>query len=363
MPVSIRVPLGERGYTIWLDRSYRRLPMVLKHGGLPPTGWIVSHPSLLRRFGADLTSVLRRAGWQLKTIEVPESERAKSLMVAERVIRRLARQATMRAPVLLALGGGVVGDLTGFVAAVFRRGIPYVHLPTTLLAQVDSAIGGKVGVDLPMAKNLVGAFYQPRAVFANLAVLTTLPIRQQRSGLSEVVKYGMIADPILFRLLEDQPEACLRADPRLMEVLVQRCCRIKARLVARDERDTRGLRMRLNFGHTVGHALEAATRYRRFTHGEAIAIGMAYASRLSVELGLLRASHHDRLLALLGRLGLPVRTQAVAVAEIRRTVRYDKKFTRGRMRWVLPTAIGRVIVTERVPERLVWRTMRAVARP
>ncbi len=351
----IRVSLGDRSYPIYLTDSYRQLPRFLNGLHLDPWGVVISHRSLLARFGRQLLDPLKQAGWHVTTITVPESERAKSYGTAAQVLGTLARQARMHVPVLLALGGGVIGDLTGFIAAVFRRGVPYVQLPTTLLAQVDSSIGGKVGVDLPIAKNLVGAFYQPRLVVHHLGLLNTLPLRQRRSGVAEVIKYGMIADPELFRYLEAHTSACVAGDLRAVRVMVERSCRIKARVVAQDERETTGIRTQLNFGHTLGHALEAATGYRRFTHGEAIAIGMACASHLSATLGMMPRADHQRLIRLLEATGLPTATTQVTRAAIQRALRYDKKFVRGTPRWVLPTRIGRVIVTEEVASSLLWR--------
>ena len=354
----IRVPLGDRAYAIHLVESYASLPAQLRRLKLEPYGAVISHRSLLDRFGGQLLRPLKQAGWQLRTITVPESEQSKSSAVAERVLRTLASTMRMRTPTLFAFGGGVVGDLTGFVAAVFRRGVPYVQLPTTLLAQVDSAIGGKVGVDLQMAKNLVGAFHQPRLVMSHLGLPAHLPIRQRRSGLSEIIKYGVIADPVLFRFLEEHLDACLKGTRRADRIMVERSCRIKARIVAKDERDATGLRAQLNFGHTLGHALEAATGYRRFTHGEAIAVGMAYASHLSVSVGLMPSRDHERLVRLVQRVGLPTTTSAVSLTAVKRALRHDKKFIRGRMRWVLPTRIGRVIVTDSVSSAQVWRLAR-----
>ena len=351
---TIPVSLGARSYAIHLTDSYAGLPRLLAALETDHTAWVISHASLLRRFGHELLAPLRKAGWQVRTLTVPESERTKSYAMAERVISALAKKSQMRVPLLVAFGGGVVGDLTGFVAAVFRRGVPYVQLPTTLLAQVDSAIGGKVGVDLSCAKNMVGAFYQPRLVVTHLGLLATLPIRQRRSGLSEVIKYGVMADPRLFAFVEDHRKECLTGALRTDRVMVERSCRIKARVVAQDERETTGARLRLNFGHTLGHALEAATGYRRFTHGEAIAIGMACASECSLRLGLMPRADHQRLVNLLHAMGLPSTTSGLAVAAVRRALGYDKKCVGGRMRWVLPTRIGRVIVHEEIPAALLW---------
>lgn len=359
----IRVALRERAYPIYVADSYRRLPDALRRLRLGPILVIITHRSLLVRFGRELLPPLQRAGLTVMTMTVPESERSKSSLVAQRLLTQLARRTAMRVPVLAAFGGGVVGDLTGFVAAVFRRGVPYVQLPTTLLAQVDSSIGGKVGIDLPEAKNAVGAFYQPRVVFAHLGVLRSLPLRQRRSGLAEIIKYAVMADPALFRLLERNGTACLEGNPRLDRVMVERCARIKARVVSRDERETLGLRTRLNLGHTLGHALEAATGYRRLTHGEAIAIGMAYVSALSVALGLMALRDHQRILRLLHAVGLPLTIAGVSRRRVEQAMHYDKKFLRGTTRWVLPSRIGQVVVREGVPPSLVRRVMREYVRP
>lgn len=356
----IQVALGKRSYTIHLAYSYRSLPALLKPLHLGPWGWVVSHRSLLNRFGSDLLTPLRQAGWRIGTITVPESERTKSYAMAEAVIRRIAAQKSLHIPTLLAFGGGVIGDLTGFVASIYRRGVPYIQLPTTLLAQVDSAIGGKVGVDLPVAKNLVGAFYQPRLVLNHLGVLKTLPLRQRRSGLSEIIKYAAMADAGLFRFLETHREGCLAGDPAADRVMIERCCRIKARLVGHDEQETAGIRTLLNFGHTLGHALEAATGYRRFTHGEAIAIGMACAAQLSVSLGLLPQADHTRLVELLRSMGLPGSAAGVSLNAVQRALQHDKKFIHGTARWVLLTRIGHAVIHDAVPTTAMWKAVRRV---
>ncbi len=355
--MAIRVLLGERSYTIAVTDSYRQLPAWLEPLGLPKHGWVISHQPLLARHGAELLSALRRGGWTLETLCVPAAETSKSLAMAQRLIAKLSRRSTMRVPTIFAFGGGVVGDLAGFVAAVFRRGVPYVQLPTTLLAQVDSAIGGKVGVDLPQAKNLVGAFYQPRFVCSNVSLLRTLPLRQRQSGLAEVIKYGVIADAALFAFLEEHLEACLSLTMRAVRVMVESSSRIKARVVARDERETTHVRAQLNFGHTLGHALEAATHYRRWTHGEAISIGMCAAADLAVEAGCCRAVLRDRLVRLIRRAGLPTGAEGVSRQAVLQALAFDKKFIHGRPRWVLPTRIGRVVVTEAIPATLARRVL------
>ena len=355
--MSIQVSLGERSYRIEVTSSFRQLPMWLEALELPKHGWVISHRRVLQRHGRELLEPLRRAGWRLRTLTVPEAESSKSLVVAQQIIGQLVRHVAMRVPTLIAFGGGVVGDLTGFVAAVYRRGVPYVQVPTTLLAQVDSAIGGKVGVDVPQAKNLIGAFYQPRFVCSHVGLLRTLPMRQRRSGLAEIIKYGVIADRALFAFLEAHLPACLSLEPRAVRVMVERSARIKARIVSRDERDTRGARTQLNFGHTLGHALEAASGYRRWTHGEAIAIGMCAASSLAVALGRCSAAEHERLARLVRRAGLPTEARGVSRRAVLRALPHDKKFIRGRPRWVLPTRIGQVVVTEAVPSRAAYEVV------
>ena len=355
--MAIPVLLGERSYTIAVTDSYRQLPGWLKPLELPQQGWVISHARLLQRYGPALLGPLRRAGWTLDTLSVPESETAKSFAQAQRVIAQISHHATMRVPTLFAFGGGVVGDLAGFVASVYRRGVPYVQLPTTLLAQVDSAIGGKVGVDLPQAKNLVGAFYQPRFVCSNVSLLRTLPLRQRQSGIAEVIKYGVMADRTLFAFLEEHLPACLSLEVRAVRVMVERSSRIKAHVVSRDERETKNIRAQLNFGHTLGHALEAATGYRRWTHGEAIAIGMCAAAQLAAELGVCSSADAERIARLIRAAGLPTLAREVPRREVLRAMRFDKKFIHGRPRWVLPKRIGQVVLTEAVAPALVTRVL------
>ena len=356
----IRVALGERSYPIVVSRDrYRDVARALRALRLGPLGIVITNCTTRRLMGRDVVQTLAAAGWDVAVLEVPDTERAKSSTIALRLIHRIARAAQRQTPTLFALGGGVVGDVTGYVASAFRRGVPYVQLPTTLLGQVDSAIGGKVGIDLPEGKNLVGAFYQPRAVFSAIGVLQTLPSRQLRSGVSEVIKYAAIADTLLLARLERRRRAILRGDPAELAWIVQRCAAIKARIVSRDERETLGLRTLLNFGHTVGHALEAAVGYSaRLTHGEAIAIGMAAAADLGVVVGITPPTSRARLLALLAAYGLPVTMRGVSVACVERAMAFDKKFLAGNQRWVLVRRLGHAVVVRGVPPALVRTVMR-----
>ncbi|RPJ40335.1 MAG: 3-dehydroquinate synthase, partial [Candidatus Latescibacterota bacterium] len=250
--------------------------------------------------------------------------------------------------------------VAGFGAATWHRGVPIVHLPTTLLAQVDSSIGGKTGVDLPGGKNLVGAFHQPSAVLVDPECLSTLPDREYRSGLAEVVKYGMIRDARLFSLIEKGRSPILERDEALLGRVIERCARIKAAYVARDELDRTGVRAGLNFGHTFGHAIESATGYRRYLHGEAVAIGMAAASRVALEIGWLEEADRGRLLALLRSFALPVGGVPVRPESVCRLLSSDKKARRGRLRIVLTKGIGLATVHESAPDPLLRRAIREV---
>ena len=360
IPPTIPVRLGERSYAILITDTYAPLIPALRRLGLGPRVAVVSNRRVLTQVGRGLINLLQRHGFSCETALLPDTERAKSAAWALRLTSTLAEQFPGRAPVILALGGGVVGDTAGFVASILRRGIPYVQMPTTLLAQVDSSIGGKVAIDLPAGKNLVGSFYQPRLVCSNVAVLRSLGLRQLRSGLAEVVKYGVMADAGLFTYLEQHAAEALCARPSVLRVLVERSSRIKARVVSRDEREQRGERTLLNFGHTIGHAIEAATGYsNRYTHGEAIAIGMLGAGEIAVALGRWRPAELQRLEGLLARLGLPTRARGVSAAKILTAMRYDKKNISGALRWVLPTRLGHAVVVAGVPAAVVRR---AVAR-
>jgi 3-dehydroquinate synthase len=262
-----------------------------------------------------------------------------------------------RRSVVVALGGGVVGDLAGFVAATYMRGIPYVQVPTTLLAAVDSSVGGKVAVDLPEGKNLVGAFYQPRLVVIDPEVLASLPPRELRAGLAEVVKHGVILDAEFFAYVEAHADGILAQEAAVLAAVIRRCCELKARVVSADERDE-GLRAILNYGHTFAHALETVTGYQRFRHGEAVALGMVAASLLAEEMGKVAPEVTRRQVALLRRLGLEVRLPAeFRLDELLACFRRDKKTLSGRLRFVLPVGLGEVEVVAEPGEELIGRAL------
>ncbi|HEV8385515.1 MAG TPA: 3-dehydroquinate synthase [Candidatus Acidoferrales bacterium] len=315
--------------------------------------FLLTSPVVWRRWGRVVEKNLQRAH-SAKPIFFDDRESAKTLRTVERLCRQLAQARADRESVIVALGGGVVGDVAGFVAASYMRGIRFVQVPTTLLAQIDSSIGGKTGVNLPEGKNLVGAFHQPGLVITDPLVLRTLPARQYRAGLYEAIKYGVIGDEMLFRSLERQLPDVLRQRPAALEWMLERCIRAKAEVVSADERES-GRREILNFGHTFGHALEAATRYRRLLHGEAVGWGMIASARLSVQMNMLAESDAERIEQLVRRVGLP-RLPAVRTERLMELMRTDKKARGGKLRLVLARRIGAVESMDDVPENMVSST-------
>jgi 3-dehydroquinate synthase len=275
-------------------------------------------------------------------VVIEPGEPSKSIATASELWETMLSLGADRQTAILAVGGGVIGDLAGFIAATYARGIPFFQVPTTLLAQVDSSVGGKVGINLPDAKNMVGAFLQPQGVLVDTTTLETLPDREYRSGLAEVVKYGVILDAALFELLEATAARLLQRDHGVLREVIARCCRLKAEVVRQDERELTGLRAVLNYGHTVGHALETLTGYGALLHGEAVSIGILCASRLAERLGRIDAAMTARQERLLAALGLPTRLPTVDVQQVLRTIMRDKKTQRGELRFVLPTEMGRV---------------------
>jgi 3-dehydroquinate synthase len=316
---------------------------------------VVSSPTVWRLHGASLPASLRREA----AILIPDGEKNKTLATASRVYDGLLRAAADRATTIVALGGGVVGDIAGFAAATYLRGIPCVQVPTTLLAQVDAAIGGKTGVNHQLGKNLIGAFHQPAAVISDPQPLSTLPRREFRSGLYEVVKYGMIASRDLFNRVLTTLPAVFARDPEALEPIVAESSRIKAAVVASDERES-GPRRVLNFGHTAGHALESITKYRRFRHGEAIAYGMLVAAELAVARKALDAADRGALASLITHMGPLPPIADLAASQAADAIRHDKKVIAGKLHFVLPVGIGQVEMVNDVSQRELVRAMKAV---
>src|ERR1700684_2228229 len=303
---------------------------------------IVTNPTVARLYLAKLTDAI--APRRVAECLLPDGEQHKTLQTAGWVFDALIAKKMNRDATVLALGGGVVGDIAGFAAACYQRGVGYVQLPTTLLAQVDSSVGGKTGVNHPGGKNLIGAFYQPLAVVADTNTLATLPDRELRAGLAEVIKYGCIWDPLLFDWLENNMAKLLARDVDALTYAIGRSCEIKATVVAKDERE-QNLRAILNFGHTFGHAIEAATAYETYLHGEAVGLGMLIAANLSHRLGLLDVPIKDRVREALRKTGLPIEPPRVGAAKILELMQMDKKVLAGSVRLVLLEKLGRAIVT------------------
>jgi 3-dehydroquinate synthase len=326
-----------------------QLGALMRAAGLDGRVHVISDTSVLPLHGPAALDALRAAAYDAAATAVPAGEQSKSLAQASALYDWLVERRCQRRDVVVALGGGVVGDLAGFVAATFLRGLALVQVPTTLVGQVDSAIGGKVAVNHPRAKNLIGAFHQPRLIVADPALLATLPPRELRSGWAEVIKTAFILDAPLLDLLETRAEDLTRLEPTLVAAVVERCARHKLAVVAEDERDE-GRRIILNYGHTVGHALEAATAYGALLHGEAVAIGMVAAARLAARLGLCDAAlvaRHERILR---AFGLPTRAPAVAPEALRAAMALDKKGRGAQIRWVLLAAPADVRIVADVPE-------------
>lgn len=348
----VHVSLGNRSYRIQvgsdlLDTLGERCR---KLGFAGPCA-VITDGNVAPRFGHRAIASLKDAGFRPVLVKVPPGERSKRLGVVAACFDQLARQRLERRSLVVALGGGVTGDLAGFVAATYLRGLAFVQVPTTLLAQVDSSVGGKVGVNLPAGKNLVGAFHQPRLVLCDLDTLRTLPDREYRAGLAEVIKYGIIYDAKLFARLERDLDRLLRREPEVLEPVIARCCAIKADVVSQDETES-GLRAILNFGHTLGHAIEAVTAYGRFLHGEAISVGQVAAAMLSAaKLGMPDAEV-ERIRALFLRAGLPVtyRSSVAGRKRLYEAMRLDKKVTAGEVRFVLARRLGEVVWGQAVAE-------------
>jgi len=349
---TLRVELGERSYEIAIGKGCLGGvgEAVSKLSGVSPRLALISNPTVHALYGRAVEESLDSAGFETATIIVPDGEEYKGLMWVEKIYSELLRRRLDRQSVVLALGGGVIGDMAGFAAATYMRGIRFVQVPTTLLAQVDSSVGGKTGVNHPLGKNMIGAFWQPSLVWMDMDVLSTLPERQLLAGLSEVIKYGVIWDRGFFDYLREARKDILSLDAQAIARLVRRSCEIKADVVAKDEREG-GLRAILNFGHTMGHAIETLTGYTKYLHGEAVAIGMYLEALLSERLGIMKQGGAEEVRALMDAYGLPfalpdgLKTDAMLGA-----MAVDKKTVGGQLRFVLPEEIGKVRVSEPVSE-------------
>jgi len=336
---TLRVELGDRSYPIHIgERMLTRADLIAPHLAQPRVA-IVTNPLVGELYLQPLTVALTQTGVDVLPIVVVDGESSKTSETLNQILDALLEHRCERKTTLIALGGGVIGDLTGFAAAVYLRGVPYIQAPTTLLAQVDSSVGGKTGINHPLGKNMIGAFYQPKLVLADTSSLHTLPDRELAAGLAEVVKYGLILDPGFFVWLEENMSSLVRRDPNAMVYAVRRSCEIKAQVVSQDERET-GARALLNLGHTFGHAIEAGLSFGTWLHGEAVAAGTVLAARLSSRMGMLGDAELQRVIALLERAGLPVQAPRLGVDRYLELMGLDKKVEGGKLRLVLLRRIG-----------------------
>lgn len=341
---NITVQLAERSYPIWIGKDL----LGNAHNFLMESISKLSHAVVIADANAAqslypvLLDSLSKLNIRISSFEVPSGEKSKSISEIEKLWEFMSAEHSDRGSVVIALGGGVVGDLAGFAAATFARGLKFVQIPTTLLSQVDSSVGGKTGINLSQAKNMVGSFWQPSLVLIDLNSLATLPDREFFAGLAEVVKYGMILDAVFFEWLENNIDAVLRKETTALTHIIRRSCELKAQVVAADERETTGLRAILNYGHTFGHALESLSGYGTLLHGEAVSIGMTMAARLAVHLELIPADILSRQSELLRRYNLPVKSPSIALDALWQSMQKDKKVQHGKLTFILPTEIGKV---------------------
>jgi len=341
--------------TLQVDVGHSRYPIIIGAGLMRDRDlMIVTNTTVARLYLETLRSTLGERG--IAECILPDGEQHKTLQTAGWVFDALVGSKLNRDATVLALGGGVVGDIAGFVAACYQRGIGYVQMPTTLLAQVDSSVGGKTGVNHSGGKNLIGAFYQPLAVLADTDTLATLPDRELAAGLAEVIKYGCVWDPLLFDWLDLHIGELKARDSEALTYVIARSCAIKATVVARDERE-QNLRAILNFGHTFGHVIEAATGYERYLHGEAVGLGMLMAADLSCKMGLIDRAVEERVRTLVERAGLPTEAPKIGAARALELMRMDKKVLAGKLRLVLLEKLGRAVVTDQYPQDLLEATL------
>ena len=347
---TVQVDLGNRSYPIWIGHGIlSEFGEAYVAAGLGSTAAIVTNPTVARLYLDPVRAGLEARGVAVRVVEIPDGEEFKTLETAGSIYGELIQAGLDRRSCIVTLGGGVVGDTAGFVAATYLRGIDFVQVPTTLEAQVDASVGGKTGVDHPLGKNMIGAFYQPRLVYVDTETLMTLPRREVVAGMAEVIKHGLIRDVGLFEVLENTIEkvADLVIEPQQLVRLIARNCRIKADVVAADETEA-GLREILNYGHTVGHAIEAVTNYTAYKHGEAVLLGMLAAGRIGVIKGFWEPAELERQNALIGRLGIPSGAGNLEADELIGRMASDKKARDGVIRFVLPEAIGRAVSCDTV---------------
>lgn len=358
-PDKVRVELGQRSYDIVIGRGN----LTGLGDGLMGFGFskiaVVSNPTVFNIYGRYVIDPLENSGFECLKILIPDGEEYKDYLWSYYIITELLKSRLDRKSCLIALGGGVVGDITGFVASIYMRGISFVQVPTTLLAQVDSSVGGKTGVNHSLGKNMIGTFFQPRIVWIDTDTLKTLPEREFLGGVSEVIKYGVIWDEDLFKFLRDNRESIITLDHSALTYIIRRSCEIKAEVVSRDEREA-GLRAILNFGHTIGHAIETLTGYRKYIHGEAVSMGMRAEARLSMTLGIAKKGVDEEIRSVLSSYKLPVNLpDDISDSEIIHSMRIDKKAISGKLRFILPERIGKVRIEEVTDSDRITETIMA----
>lgn len=348
----VPVSLGDRSYHVLIQpHILPQIGRVLQDVGLSGQVAIVTNSIVNELYGRVVLRSLKRCGFSPFLVVIPDGEKAKSMYWLSKILDELVTQRLERQEVVLALGGGVVGDVAGFAASVYLRGVPFVQVPTTLVAQVDSSVGGKTGVNHPIGKNLIGAFYQPRVVVVDPQALQSLPKREWVAGLAEVIKYGMIADPNFFEYLEHHVDGLREQAEDVIPTVIRRCCEIKAEVVGGDERES-GRRRILNYGHTIGHALETWGRYRTWIHGEAVGIGMVQEAAMAQFLGMCSKELVERQRDLIQDVGLPIAMPSMTFMDLWGAMQHDKKVVKGQINCVVPTTIGTVQVVPLVRQRI-----------
>lgn len=353
----IKVALKDNPYDIYIDYNiFKKVPAYLKQLNLGNFGIIITSHKVYALYKDLIKKTFQ--GFSYKIIKVPNGEAAKSKKCLWEVIDKIVKADNWNKELfVICLGGGTVGDLGGFAASIYKRSIPYIQIPTTLLAQVDASIGGKTAIDLSQAKNILGTIYQPKAVFIDPVFLRTLSKKELKEGIAEVIKYGIIRDKDFFDFLRDNYEEIMALCPEYILKLIFVCAKIKADIVKEDEKEAKGVRTILNFGHTFGHALETSLKYAKFSHGEAVALGMIYAVRLSCDLGLCRESEVKQIEDIIKRFSLPAKLK-VEYAAVYKAMSYDKKFILGKVRMVLLRGIGRVEVVNGIPLKNVVKSLK-----
>lgn len=351
---TLNVDLGKRSYPIFIGENILNnigdeLRKITNYDRI----LIVTNDDIKQLYGEQVANSIANANFTVETFTIDEGEKYKTLSTANTVYDFLIKYNYTRQTVLVALGGGVVGDLAGFVAATYMRGIPFVQIPTTLLSMVDSSVGGKVAVNHDLGKNIIGAFYQPKFVLTDIDCLKTLAMVELRAGFAEVIKYGIIWDSTFFEFLDKNIEKIFKLDPSIMEIIIQRSCQIKAKVVEEDEHEN-AIRAILNYGHTIGHAIESLTNYKQYKHGEAVAIGMVVAAEISKIIGIIDEESVNKIKGLIKKASLPsVIPASIDTIDIVQRLNKDKKVKDGKVRFVLPTAIGKVSIRDDIKKDVI----------